>query len=88
MNVKKMSDKTADVLFANTDTAGGLGELQGLVRRIIAALDAAPMWESMAFIGKEIGDDSSLIYDPAVEALEFTMPCPVWPEFDYTVPTC
>ena len=85
MSIKKMSDKTADVLFANTDTTGGLGELQGLVRRIIAALDEAPLWESMAFVGKQLGDTSELYVVPDID---WEMPAPEWPEFDYTVPAC
>ena len=77
-----MSPKTADVLFG-ADPGPELGELTGLVRRIIAALDQAPMPVSMAFIGKELGDDSELFVVPE---LEWDMPCPEWPAADYTVP--
>lgn len=82
MNVSKMNDTTADALFG-TPAAPELGELTGLVRRIFTALDTLPLWESMPFLGKELGDESELIVFPQ---LDWDMPAPVWPDFDYTVP--
>lgn len=71
-----MSPQTADVLFGSSDEVG-LGELQGLARRILALAD--PGW---AF---QVLRDAPIV--PPTPELDFTAPTPMWVlDGDYTVP--
>ena len=72
-----MSPQTADVLFGCGTDDFGLGELEGLARRILQA--AEPGW---AF---RVLRDAPVV--PPTPELVWDMPCPDWVlDGDYTVP--
>lgn len=84
----KMSKKAADVLFggagAATDFDADLYELHKLADAVIAGLDARPL-TGLRIAG--VGDLLSVDFtEPQIPVFEWSLPMPVWPQEDYSVP--
>ncbi|NLA37073.1 MAG: hypothetical protein GX868_15505 [Actinobacteria bacterium] len=80
--VAPMSKKTADVLFGST--APELGELMGIVRKIIAALDASSDEPDERYgVCRRLR--SVKFVAPTEPELDWSAPMPPWPKADYSL---
>lgn len=81
--VKVMSKKTADVLFGS-DPGPELGELMGIVRKIIAALDASSEEPDERYgICRRLR--ATEFVAPAEPDLDWSAPMPVWEPADFSL---
>ena len=87
MTVKKMSDKTADVLMGQPTTTNDFDAdmyvLAKLADQVIEALDTS---SDDPYVRFGTGRAMPAFVAPTAPELEFTLPMPEWPTFDYSVP--
>ena len=80
--VKVMSKKTADVIFGSP-AAPELGELMGIVRKIIAALDASSEEPDERYgVCRRLRSVEFAMDEPD---LDWSAPMPVWEPADFSL---